>query len=60
MPGQLEARLAPRGDEFVRLVPAVEANAERVTPQYAEDLSECGFQPSGIVVVDPRTLLGYT
>ena len=40
VPGEAEARLALRGDEFVGLVPSVEAHAERVEAQHPEDSSE--------------------
>src|ERR1700730_4204628 len=51
MSGESESSLAPHCDKFVRLVPAIAADAERVTAQHAEDLSERGFQPSGIAIV---------
>jgi len=46
-----ETCFTPRGDEFVRLVPAVEADTERVASQHTEDFSERGFQPRGIVII---------
>src|SRR6185312_16319689 len=48
---QPEARLAPRGDELVCLVPAVEADAERIAAQHAKDFREGGLEPRGIAIV---------
>src|SRR6185437_13348735 len=57
MPGEPKASLAPRGDEFVGLVPPVEADAERITVQHAKDFREGGLEPSGITVVrNPATV----
>lgn len=46
-----ESSGAPRGDELVNPVPAIEADAIRSAFQHAIDLCEGGFEPRGVVVV---------
>src|SRR5271170_1107347 len=53
MPGEAKSGPAPGADEFVRLVPAVEADAEAIGLQQPVDVPECRIEPfSGAIVAD--------
>src|SRR6202022_1915607 len=51
MAGQLKASPAPRGNEAVRLVPAIEADTVAVVFQQAKDFREGRIEPAVIVVI---------
>ncbi len=51
MAGKMKPGAAPRGDELVRLRPAVEADAEGIGPKNAEDLGKRRSEPGGISIV---------